>query len=179
MSVDVEVPERSTAPASARSATPGFDDFFRTELAGLLALARALAGRAAADDVAQEAMLATYRRWEEVRDLQDPAQWTRRVCANLAVSSFRRRMAELRAVTRLAARPPGPEVDEPSEEFWDAVRDLPRRQAQCAALRYVYEMSGSDIAETLGISEGSVKVHLARARRSLAAALDVAEGLEP
>ena len=151
----------------------GFDDFYRAELPGLLILARALAGPAAADDVAQEAMLATYRRWPEVRELQDPAQWARRTCANLAVSSFRRRMVELRGLTRLAGRRELPVADEASEEFWAAVRGLPRRQAQCAALRYVYAMPGADIAETLGIGEGSVKVHLARARRALAVALDL------
>jgi RNA polymerase sigma-70 factor (ECF subfamily) len=174
VSVDVDVSRDLAVPGDpGRRPRVGFDDFYRAELPGLLTLARALAGPTAADDVAQEAMLATYRRWEEVRQLQDPAQWARRTCANLAVSSFRRRMVELRGLTRLAGRRDLPVVDEASEEFWAAVRTLPRRQAQCAALRYVYAMSGADIAETLGIGEGSVKVHLARARRALALALDL------
>ena len=40
-----------------------FDDFYRAELPRLVALARALCGGAGADDLAQEAMLAAYRRW--------------------------------------------------------------------------------------------------------------------
>ena len=182
MSVDVEVPGDLAEPSpSARPGEhpPSFDDFYRAELPGLLALARALAGRAAGDDVAQEAMLVTYRRWDEVQRLQDPPRWARRTCANLAVSAYRRRMSELRAVTRLAARRETAPADASSEEFWKAVRSLPPRQAQCAALRYVYVMSGADIADTLGITEGSVKVHLSRARAALAVALDIAEGLEP
>lgn len=182
MSVDVGVHRdavelMSLAPARLRRAS--FDDFYRAELPGLRTLARALAGQAAADDVAQEAMLVTFRRWEEIQQLQDPARWARRTCANLAVSAFRRRMVELRALARLAGRSDAVTAGGPSEEFWRAVRDLPRRQAQCAALRYVYAMPGAVIADTLGISEGSVKVHLARARHALAVALDVAEGLEP
>jgi RNA polymerase sigma-70 factor (ECF subfamily) len=161
--------------ASTRDGAAGFDDFCRRELPGLLTLARALAGAAVADDIAQEAMLATYRRWDEVQKLDDPGQWARRTCSNLAVSAFRRRMVELRGLTRLAGRRRVPPVEEASEEFWRAVRSLPRRQAQCAALRYVYSMSGADIARTLGISEGSVKVHLARARRALAELLDLDE----
>jgi RNA polymerase sigma-70 factor (ECF subfamily) len=179
VSVGVDVSRDLAVPGDrGRQWHVGFDDFYRAELPGLLTLARALAGPTAADDVAQEAMLATYRRWEEVRRLQDPAQWARRTCANLAVSSFRRRMVELRGLARLAGRREVAVVDETSEEFWAAVRGLPRRQAQCAALRYVYAMTGADIAGTLGIGEGSVKVHLARARRALAAALDLGAGDE-
>jgi len=173
---EVAEPEPWSAPRiDART----FDEFYRLELPGLLTLARALGGRGAADDIAQEAMLTTYRKWHEVERLDDPTQWVRRTCANLAVSAFRRRMVELRGLTKLAGRAQPTPVEEPSEEFWEAVPRLPRRQAQCAALRYVYAMSGADIAETLGITEGSVKVHLARGRRSLAVLLDVAEGIDP
>jgi len=151
----------------------GFADFYRAELPGLVALARGLCGSVVADDIAQEAMLAAYRRWSEVEGFDQPQAWVRRTCANLAISSFRRRMVEVRALARMTARHVPVPLDEDAEEFWAAVRSLPRRQAQCAALRYVYEMGGAEIARTLSISEGSVKVHLARARTTLAARLDV------
>ena len=178
VSVDVEGPpdlDRPVSEESPRSDAPGFDDFYRRELPGLVTLARALAGPAAADDVAQEAMLAAFRRWDHVQGLEDPGQWARRTCSNLAVSAFRRRMVELRGITRLAARRRVAPVEEASEEFWRAIRALPRRQAQCAALRYVYSMEGPDIARTLGITDGSVKVHLSRARQALARSLDLDE----
>ena len=57
------------------------------------------------------------------------------------------------------------------DAFWDQVRHLPRRQAQAVALRYLYDMQIVEIAQTLGCSEGSVKVHLSRARQTLAARL--------
>jgi len=145
-----------------------FDDFYRAELPRLVALARALGGSTQADDVAQEAMLAAYRNWRRVSDLQHPAGWVRRTCANLAVSHYRRRVIELRALTRLASRPDAAPLDAPDEEFWEAVHRLPPRQAQTVALRYVYVLDISEIAETLDISEGSVKQHLSRARARLA-----------
>lgn len=163
--------------ASVEDAWPGgemvaartdFDDFYRAELPRLVALARALCGPALADDVAQEAMLAAYRKWRRVSGLENPAGWVRRTCANLAVSQYRRRMVELRALTRLAGRRDPAPMEAPDEEFWAAVHQLPSRQAQTVALRYVYELDIAEIAETLEISEGSVKQHLSRARARLA-----------
>jgi RNA polymerase sigma factor (sigma-70 family) len=161
--------------ASSADVRRSFAEFYAAELPGLVALAGGLCGRDLAEDVAQEAMLAAYRRWGEVERFDEPHAWVRRACANLAISAFRRRLVELRGLARLASRPPDKPLNGPSEEFWRAVRGLPRRQAQCAALRYLYELSGAEIARTLDISEGSVKVHLARARRSLAVALGFEE----
>ena len=148
-----------------------FDDFYRAELPRLVALARALCGATLADDVAQEAMLAAYRKWRQVGDLQYPAGWVRRTCANLAVSQYRRRVIEVRALTRLGSRPEAVPLEGPDEEFWAAVHKLPARQAQAVALRYVYELDIAEIAETLAISQGSVKQHLSRARARLATEL--------
>jgi len=106
-------------------------------------------------------------------ELDRPDLWVRRVCANLAVSSFRRRMVELRAVTRLAGRRGLEPLSEGTEEVWAAVRVLPKRQAQSAALRFVYDLPIADIAVVLGCSEGTVKQHLSRARAALRHALDL------
>jgi RNA polymerase sigma-70 factor (ECF subfamily) len=65
-----------------------------------------------------------------------------------------------------------------SEEFWYAVRALPRRQAQAAALRFVYDMPVAEIANVLGCSVGTVKQHLSRARQALAATLRIEQERE-
>jgi RNA polymerase sigma-70 factor (ECF subfamily) len=169
---EVAAPERAVATSRRES----FDDFYAAELPRLVALARGLAPAHLAEDVAQEAMLVAYRRWREVADLERPDLWVRRTCANLAVSQFRRRMAELRAVARLSGRRQPPvELSDAAEEFWAAVRSLPQRQAQAAALRFVYDMPLNEIAATLGTSEGTVKQHLSRARQALAGRLGVRE----
>lgn len=169
-----DVAARQRAVAVSRGG--GFDEFYAAELPRLVALARGLCPAHLAEDVAQEAMLVAYRRWREVSGLERPDLWVRRTCANLAVSQFRRRLVELRVTARLAGRRQDPaELSEPSESFWTAVRNLPQRQAQAAALRYVYDMPLSDIAATLGCSEGTVKQHLSRARSALAVSLGVTE----
>lgn len=162
----------SHAPSASERALeePSFDEFYVREIAGLVCLAAGLSGRATAEDVAQEAMLATFRRWGEVGRRDHPEAFARRVCANLAVSSFRRRLVEIRAVVRLTDRAwarPSAEVL-PDDDFWSLVCALPRRQAQVIALRYVYQLDVASIARTLGVSEGSAKVHLHRARQTLA-----------
>jgi RNA polymerase sigma factor (sigma-70 family) len=167
----------ATSEPSERRERGSFDEFYAGELPRLVALARSLCSSAVAEDVAQEAMLVAYRRWREVGKLARPEQWVRRTCANLAVSQFRRGVVELRVRTRLAARrpPPPPDLDESAEEFWAAVRALPHRQAQAAALRFVYDLPIAEIARTLDVSEGTVKQHLSRARHSLALTLGVEE----
>jgi RNA polymerase sigma-70 factor (ECF subfamily) len=152
-----------------------FDDFYRVEFTRLVVLARALCGGAVADDVAQEAMLAAYRRWNVVGDLEHPEAWLRRTCANLAVSQYRRRMVELRALARLSSRPQTSGLGPADDAFWAAVRRLPKRQGQAAALRYLYDLDVADIAATLEITEGSVKQHLSRARARLVLELDLAD----
>lgn len=146
-----------------------FEAFYVRELPRLVALAAVLSGSAVAEDIAQEAMLTACRQWDTVSRLDMPAAWVRRVCANRAVSTVRRRTVEARALLRLSMvrERPTPLAEE-HEVFWAETRRLPRRQAQSVALHYIYDMSVAEVATTLGCSEGSVKVHLSRGRTALA-----------
>jgi RNA polymerase sigma factor (sigma-70 family) len=155
-----------------------FEAFYLREMPPLVALARALTGSpGTAEDLAQEAMIAAFRRWDEVARLDIPAAWVRRVCANLATSHLRRRGVEIRALLRLGGRRSSHTELAPADEaFWAQVRTLPRRQAQVIALHYVYDMYVTDIAATLECSESTVKAHLVRGRAALAQRLGLEEG---
>lgn len=149
-----------------------FEAFYLREMPRLVVLARALSGAANADDIAQDAMVTAYERWDAVCAYDSPSAWVRQVCANRAVSILRRRAAEGRALLRLGSRRQEAAVlSEDTEEFWAEVRRLPKRQAQSVALFYVYDQSVAEVARTLGCSEGSIKVHLSRGRAALAARL--------
>lgn len=163
--------EDSLAVSLVRTQT--YEAFFRHEYAGLVALAWTLTGsREPAEDVAQEAMLVLYRRWDDLADIANPHAYVRRVCANLAVSTVRRRVGEAKALLRLGSRTvvDGPGDDE-TEVFWSEVRALPKRQAQVVALFYGCDLAVADVAETLAMATGTVKVHLSRARATLGARL--------
>ena len=79
-----------------------FDEFYAREVGPVVGLAFVLSGsRVGAEDLAQEGFLAAYRNWQRVGSMDDPGAWVRRVVANRAVSGFRRRNAELRAMLKL------------------------------------------------------------------------------
>jgi RNA polymerase sigma factor (sigma-70 family) len=148
-----------------------FEDFYRQYRPRLVALAFALSGsRLGADDLAHDVLEAAYRDWDRIRDLDEPVAWVRRMVANRAVSVYRRRLAEVRAVARLAARResaafPEPGVD--ADRIWREVRRLPRRQAQAIVLTYLEQLTMAEVAEVLGCSKESVNTHLRRGRETL------------
>lgn len=149
-----------------------FEVFFRRELRPLIGLAFALSGsRVAAEDIAQEALAAAARQWDEIGRLEHPGGWVRRVVANRSVSLIRRRVSEAKGHARLALRREVavvPDLPSESEHLWAMIRRLPRRQAQVVTLRALDTMSLQDIADVLGLSKESVHTHLRRARASLA-----------
>jgi RNA polymerase sigma-70 factor (ECF subfamily) len=53
-----------------------------------------------------------------------------------------------------------------------AIRRLPERQRDCVVLHYFCELSDVEVASVLGVSSGSVKTHLHRARATLAHELE-------
>ncbi len=163
------------ADDSAAENEPGrerlsFDEFYRREYRQVLGLAYVLTGNeSVAEDTAQDAFTAAYRQWAFIGDYDSPAAWVRRVACNRAASVLRRRVREAKAMVRLALHAPATfHLDESDAEFWRAVRRLPIRQAQAVALYYLEDYTVREVAAVLDCSEGTVKTHLSRARKSVA-----------
>ena len=148
-----------------------FEAFYRREYRSVLGLAVVLSGsRSAGEEIAQDAFTVTYREWGRVGGLDNPGAWVRKVVANRSVSTFRRSMAEAKALLRVGRPDPAvPAVE--GLEVWDEVRKLPRRQAQVVALTYLNDLPRRAVAEILGCSEETVKTHLERAKRTRAGTL--------
>jgi RNA polymerase sigma factor (sigma-70 family) len=172
----VRPPAGATRPAAAPRPPESFEAFYRREYRAVVALAYGLSGsRVAAEDLAQEAFLAAHRDWDRVGVFEHRGAWVRRVAINLAVSGSRTRLREARALVRLAGQrqlrvEPLPAAD---ADFWRTVRGLPRRQAQAVALYYLEDLPVRQIAAILGCSEGAVKAHLFKGRRTLGRRLGV------
>ena len=153
-----------------------FDELFRAELPRLAALGTALSGdREVGRDLAQEALTRTYQEWEHVRRLEQPGSWARRVLVNLARDRARHLEVRRRRLPELAGRMAthGHAADERASdgETWAAVAELPERQRTAVALFYVGDRSVSDVADEMGVREGTVKATLHAARRNLRRAL--------
>ena len=155
----------------AGAESEGFEAFYLREYRAVVQLAYALSGsRLAAEDIAQEAFLRAFRDWDHIHH---PSAWVRKVAVRRAGRTAHRRILEAGALARLLAGrgPTVAELPEDDAEVWRAVRALPRRQAQVIALRYVADAPVAEIAQTLGMAEGTVKAQLHRAREALAVRL--------
>ena len=136
--------------------------------------------RTAAEDLVQEAFIRLARTSHRIRDTDRAAAYLRSIVINLARDHNRRGLVSLRHRPPEARDEPSAEetasMEESRREVVQALRGLPHRQRECLALRYYLELSIEDIAEALGVSANSVKTHLKRGLRSLAAALEDTHG---
>ena len=138
------------------------------------AVALASGSYPAAEDAVQEALVRAWIRSERGEQVESLPAWVTAVALNLTRSGWRTAMAERRARRRVPER--SVMAGTPSDETVDVARALealPRRQREVAVLRYLLEMSTAEVAATLGITEGTVKSSLARARAHLVEALSV------
>lgn len=163
-------PERLTERRSD-VAWATFEGFYHSTRSGTLAVVLALRGsKVGAEEVAQEAYIRAFRRWDEVAVMDRPDLWVHTVALNLATSHLRRLAAEARALSRLAVRrqPEVPAAEAAAEDFWRLVRQLPAKHRKTVALRYAADLPVADIASVLGCPEGTVKSRLHTARTRLA-----------
>jgi RNA polymerase sigma factor (sigma-70 family) len=149
-----------------------FEGFFAGEYRSLLGLATALCGnRVLGEDVVQDAMCSASRQWSKLSTYDDPARWARGVVVRRSSNLRRGRLRESRALRRLAGRRDtrvAPLARLEADTFWDAVRNLPRRQRECVALHYLDDLDVGEIAATLEIAAATVRVHLHTALKVLA-----------
>lgn len=149
--------------------TEDFEAFYKRLYPRAVGLAYALTGRRhLAEEIAQDAFISGYRRWERISHYDKPEAWLRRVVVNQSTSVLRRGLTEVKAIPRLwgDASAVG-ELEPEASGVWDEVRALPRRQAQAITLYYLEDLSLEQIADILECSPGTVKAHLRRGRERL------------
>jgi RNA polymerase sigma-70 factor, ECF subfamily len=134
-------------------------------------VALAYGSRALAEDVVQEALARAWERSERGERIESVGAWVAKVALNLARSRWRRAVAERKAWGRLGSPGSVAPPDVEGEDVRRALRRLPRRQREVTVLRYYGGLEVKEIARTLGVSEGTVKTSLHRARERLVKAL--------
>jgi RNA polymerase sigma factor (sigma-70 family) len=154
-----------------------FEDCFR-ELFPDVARAAALIVRdpTLGPDLAQEAFVRLYERWDRIASPEHARNFAFRVAINLARSHLRRHLA-----TPVGLRGPDRPTQDPTEKTneWivvtDALSRLSGRQRACVVLVDFAEIDPAGVARILGMAEGTVRVHVSRGRRALRAHLAIAE----
>jgi RNA polymerase sigma-70 factor (sigma-E family) len=147
-----------------------FDDAFPALYRHAYRVAYRLCGSDSdAKDLAQDALVRAYGRWDKIGAYADPSAWVARVVMNLAFDHWRRR----RLFRRLPVASRDESVSDDHVDLYVALDSLPRRQRQVVVLRYLADQSEPATAQAMGCSVGAVKQHASRGLRALRARLDV------
>jgi RNA polymerase sigma-70 factor (sigma-E family) len=133
---------------------PTFEEEFDRLFDRAFAVSRRLLGDpATAEDIAAEALARTYARWGRVRTFEYRDAWVARVATNLAIDHVRKGRVQAQAA-----------IEQDSSDntvlrlaLLDALGRLPRRQREAIALRYLADLSIEDVADSLGVTTGTVK----------------------
>ncbi|WP_326557811.1 SigE family RNA polymerase sigma factor [Micromonospora sp. NBC_01796] len=148
----------------------GFREFVEVRYGDLLRTAYLLTGsRDAAQDLLQNALVVTMRRWRQV---DEPMAYVRRVMVNERTSLWRRLGSRelLTAIVPQREQPDGTDRLAERDQLLTALRRLPARMRAVLVLRYWEELSEMETAQLLGCSVGTVK---SQASRGLARLRDV------
>jgi RNA polymerase sigma factor (sigma-70 family) len=136
-------------------------------------------------DLAQEVWIRVYR---NIKRLNEPVKfrgWLSRIATNLFYDELRKRKRNSSPLSldaplsledgeldwEIASETPGPEENLTTREFYDqlneAIADLPEVFRTTIVLREIEGMAYEEIAELTGVSLGTVKSRIARARHRL------------
>jgi RNA polymerase sigma-70 factor (sigma-E family) len=148
-----------------------FAAYMAVRQASLLRTAYLLTGdRHTAEDLVQTALAKLYLSWDRVQRRELVDGYVRRILVNEQNSLWRRAFKRREVVSDEV-----PETRAPAERhddgetaaLWAFVQTLPRKQRAVIVLRYYEDLSEAEIAETLGISVGTVKSQASRALAAL------------
>ncbi|WET83425.1 SigE family RNA polymerase sigma factor [Amycolatopsis sp. QT-25] len=154
-----------------------FGDFVRAGLPGLLRYGHALTGNPHdAADLVQTVLEKIGSRWSYVQHKTgDPMAYIRRSMANAHISRWRRTKRENLVADLPETQPYSPADPFEHEPLWQALRALPPRQRAVMVLRYYEGLSEAEIADSLGVSQGTVKSQASKAIASLRTKLALIE----
>ncbi|WP_406087928.1 SigE family RNA polymerase sigma factor [Streptomyces virginiae] len=173
---ETAVPAEVVAGTTVDHLTATYQAHYRS-LLGLAALL--LDDTASCEDVVQEAFIRVHSARNRVRDREKTLAYLRQTVVNLSRSALRRRILGLKLLSK-----PMPDMASAEEGAYDqlerddlikAMRGLQRRQREVLVLRYFADMTESQVAETLGISLGSVKAYGSRGIAALRVAMEAAQ----
>ena len=139
-----------------------FTWFFRAEYPALVRALYVFGGdRQLAEEAAQESLTSLYTHWRRVDSRE---AWVRKVAFRAILRTLRR---DRRRVQLEADRPGAHDDVHADIDLLRSVQKLPTKQRVAVVLFYFEDRPTGEIADVLGCSPATVKVHLHRARKTL------------
>ena len=148
-----------------------FEQYAVRRLPAMLGTARAIcADDALAEDLVQDVLIKLHARWSVIGAMEARDAYVRRMLVNEYLSWRRKWLRPwpwpvLRPGDGAAANFASAQADR--AELLDEVRRLPARQRAVIGLRYYADLPDAEIADLLGCSQSTVRVHAARALKAL------------
>ena len=156
--------------ASTDEAEPvalSFEDFFELERDRLCDLMTLVTGdRSDAEEIAQDAFVAMWERWDRVQDIDNPAGYLHRT----AMNAFRKRYRRAQLFGRVAVFLSPRTSSEPADAavmLNEALRSLTPRQRAALVLTELLGYSAKDAARMLGVKASTIGVLKHRGRMNL------------
>ena len=143
-----------------------------------------LRNRPAAEEVTQDAFVRAFLNLDRYDAARPFYPWIAAIAVRLAQTWLRRRMQHagredgpLDAASDVHADGPLRELisDERSRKLWSLVTSLPRAQSAAVFLYYKQDMKVDEVAQTLGVTSGTIKTLLSRARHALRERLELSD----
>ncbi len=151
-----------------RGQREGFAELVRRHERSVHAAARAVVRDGhAAEDIAQEAFLAAWKRLGSLRDGAAFGSWVLKIARRLALRAPRPATSALRENEAAADPAPHAELDEGATTLLEAVLELPPREREVLMLKYFEDLRVAEIAAVIGQSVGTITKRLTRARQRL------------
>jgi RNA polymerase sigma-70 factor (ECF subfamily) len=155
-------------PGSTERGVPDFDAFFRNEYERLARALLILTGsKAQAEDLAQDAFLRVFERWDRVGTMDSPVGYLYRTALNLNRKRLRRSalLARRSSEPQPASDPLG--QSDTKLDMLRALQMLPRPLREAVVLVKWYGMTSEQAAAVLGVQAVSVRGRVHRAMTML------------
>jgi RNA polymerase sigma-70 factor (sigma-E family) len=155
--------ERGRTPSAG---DPAFHEYVASHAASLLRMALLLTHNLAdAEDLLQAALAKTYQAWDRIEDRGAVDGYVRRAMVNTHISWWRRRRVEEYPTDDIPERAVADHAADGDlqDALRRAIERLPRRMRAAVVLRYYEDMTEAEIADVLGVSQGTVKSTVSRA----------------
>lgn len=126
-----------------------------------------------AEDLVHDALVKCFSRRRAVSTVAEAEAYVRRAMQTLAIDRARARGSRERTATRAFSRESeGADLDT-GLDVRRALRELAPRERVCVVMRYFDDLTMAQVAERLGLADGTVKRYIANAAAKLVPLLDV------